>query len=799
MADEPVATRTAALKMSIAGRPIEAQIEVPEAPTRPRQLLPILQWFTDEVVEAARGRVEQEGKTISCRAGCGACCRQLVPISRAEAYQLAELVERLPETRRSEVRRRFQAAEERLAAAGLLEGLMEPTSLAVDTRALGLDYFRLGIACPFLENESCSIHSDRPLACREYLVTSPAENCRQPTAETIEMVDLPARVSKALLAVEQGNAKRPTWVPLSLAPRWAASHAEPPPGRSGPELLGDIFQRLSRGELPAAGEPAQTAARKTRPAVEPPNQRAAAAQAQGPAGAYDEVPYQGRPFAFTHPDTMATVATLYGMTPPPVERCRVLELGCTDGGNLVPMALGLPQARFVGLDLSPRQVETGRQIIEQLGLKNIDLRVMDLMDVDGSFGEFDFIICHGVFSWVPRPVQDKILAICSQHLAPQGVAYVSYNVYPGWRTRGMVREMALYHVDPAASAPERVRQARQFLEFLVENCTCPNSMYQTVLREELALWKKNGDAYLRHDQLGDVNEPCYFHEFAGRLANHRLQYITEAKLADNAATRVYEVRDKLLAYSDDVVRFEQHLDFLCDRTFRRSLLCHEQVRLDRSFPPELIERFLLGAQAIPIADKAGAEPSSTQQFRSDDGISFSSSDPWVKAALMGLFERSGGLLSFEEVCCEARRQLGDSAEARLDPRTDASILKLPLLLCAMRGLVELHVYRSPNIPEITERPRAIPLARLQAKTDHIVTSWRHARVELDEVERQVLLRLDGQHTRADLLEDLSALAGAGELTLSPGAGDGVASRSTNPPALLTEILRRFARFGLLDG
>src|SRR5262245_16820704 len=160
---------------------------------------------------------------------------------------------------------------------------------------------------------------------------------------------------------------------------------------------------------------------------------------------YEEVPYESKPIPGSHPDSLATMAILCGMQPPPIDRCRVLELGCAAGGNLLPMAQTVPDGRFVGIDLSPRQVADGQALIDALGLTNLELRALSILDVGEDFGTFDYIICHGVFSWVPREVQDKILAICRRHLAPNGVAYVSYNTYPGWHLRGMVRDMLTYH------------------------------------------------------------------------------------------------------------------------------------------------------------------------------------------------------------------------------------------------------------------------------------------------------------------------------------------------------------------
>src|SRR5262245_31623646 len=186
------------------------------------------------------------------------------------------------------------------------------------------------------------------------------------------------------------------------------------------------------------------------------------------ATSYDEVPYESLPFAQTHPDRLDTVATLFGMRPAGADRCRVLELGCAAGGNLIPMALSLPQSRFLGIDQSARQIADGQKIVEALGLTNVELKQLSITDVDAGFGAFDYIVCHGVYSWVPATVQDKILEVCATNLAPQGVAYVSYNTYPGWHMRGMLRNIMCYHArrfdDPSGArrpGPGPARLSRQ--------------------------------------------------------------------------------------------------------------------------------------------------------------------------------------------------------------------------------------------------------------------------------------------------------------------------------------------------
>ncbi len=183
---------------------------------------------------------------------------------------------------------------------------------------------------------------------------------------------------------------------------------------------------------------------------------------------YDEVPYASLPFPDTHPDRLATVARLFGLNPPDISHCRVLELGCASGGNIMPMAELLPDSTFVGIDLSRRQIDAGQEQLKELNLSNVELRHASILDVDDSYGKFDYIICHGVYSWVPDTVQDKILAVCKQNLNPTGIAYISYNTLPGWHMRGMVRDMMRYHAGRFDDARSRIGQARALLDFLVK-------------------------------------------------------------------------------------------------------------------------------------------------------------------------------------------------------------------------------------------------------------------------------------------------------------------------------------------
>lgn len=245
--DDAPETVTINTTINFAGGSMKVQMSVPAGPTRPIELLPILRSLTDGFVSAAVEQAAQNGQTVSCCKGCGACCRQIVPLSETEARKVHDLVAALPEPRRSEILSRFAAARQRLEEAGLVEMLLAPERAEPEQiKTLILNYFRLGVPCPFLEEESCSIHPDRPVPCREYLVVSPAENCARLNPDTVRPLKIPLEVSKALRRFDADEGQRPNrWVPLTLALEWAEAHPDESPPRPGPELLKEAFDRLT--------------------------------------------------------------------------------------------------------------------------------------------------------------------------------------------------------------------------------------------------------------------------------------------------------------------------------------------------------------------------------------------------------------------------------------------------------------------------------------------------------------------------------------------------------------------------
>lgn len=241
---------TAVIDVSIGGWKLQARLPVPEEPVPLQTLLPVISTLADGMVGLAVKAVEDRGRSVSCTKGCGACCRQLVPISEVEARAIATLVANLPEPRRTEVIGRFAKVRDRLQASGMLDRLENRQAWDADEfRRIGTEYFELGIPCPFLEDESCSIHAERPITCREYLVMSPAEHCARPREDTIEPVPLPLKLWRELARFDDTGREEPflRWVPLVLAPEWAAQHPDTATPRPGPEWLGPILEKIRDG------------------------------------------------------------------------------------------------------------------------------------------------------------------------------------------------------------------------------------------------------------------------------------------------------------------------------------------------------------------------------------------------------------------------------------------------------------------------------------------------------------------------------------------------------------------------
>ena len=473
---------------------------------------------------------------------------------------------------------------------------------------------------------------------------------------------------------------------------------------------------------------------------------------------YDRVPYPGYPYAQTDPDRLATLATLFGLEPPALETCRVLELGCGDAANLVSLAVSYPDASFLGVDAAQGAVARARALVAALGLTNVSLEEGALERMQPTPEGFDYVIAHGVYSWVAPPVRDRLLALCRSALSAHGVAYVSYDALPGGRLKQAMREMLAFHTLAVEDPHERLERARSLLHLLIDGWSAEHE-FGAVMRLEAERLLERSDQTLLHDELAAVNEPVYFHEFAAHAARHGLQYLAEADFFEIQTGALPErASEQLIGVDDPLVR-EQYLDFLKGRRFRQTLLCQAELALDRSPRPLLVMPLAVSSSAR----SSGSDRSGRTTFEGPTGGTLTTDHPLVIRALESVGDSWPGAVWVRDLVPE---HAGDDDQRAV---CDA------LLRCYAGGLVQLHM-RPPHLTtRVSERPEASPLARHQAESGHLVTNLRHQVVKIeDALGRRLVTLLDGSRDRTTLASELRACLLEADLEEPDDLEDGLA-------------------------
>jgi SAM-dependent methyltransferase len=452
---------------------------------------------------------------------------------------------------------------------------------------------------------------------------------------------------------------------------------------------------------------------------------------------YDAVPYPGRPFAQTHPDRLATLARLFGLTPAAPSACRWLEIGCGDGGNLLPIACALPGSQFVGIDISARAIAAARGRAHAAGIANVRFEEGSLAEWQPDAGSFDYVVAHGVYSWVPEPVRDALMALCAHALDEHGVAYISYNTMPGGHLRDVVRTLLMSHVDASAPPAEQLTAARELLDVLRAAWAYDEQLHTLV---SLATkMREDGDALLFHDTLAPVNQRMYFGDFVAHAGRHDLQFLAEANYWEmQVGWLPQELRDGVLA-TGDRLRREQLLDELRMRTFRQTLLCHARHALADTPPLETLETLSVSAQA-----QAGVQGEDGRvTFTGANGSNLTTDHVAVIRALERVAAAWPAILPIAGLLSE---------DADLEQRL---IVTEALQRCYSAALASLHAEPATFGTAAAQRPRVTAFARLQAAAGPMVANLRHEATTLDDPARLLVTLLDGTRDRAALLAELA--------------------------------------------
>ncbi|MGL4553686.1 MAG: methyltransferase regulatory domain-containing protein, partial [Gemmataceae bacterium] len=348
---------------------------------------------------------------------------------------------------------------------------------------------------------------------------------------------------------------------------------------------------------------------------------------------------------------------------------------------------------------------------------------------------------------------------------PHGVAYVSYNTYPGWYTRAGVRDLMLFHTRGMKAPAERIAAAREILDFALK-AQAVDSAWGAVLAEESAAVTGQPDFYVYHEHLEEHNGAVYFRDFVGHAQRHGLQYLGEGGKRYGADTLPPDLRQALLATSADLIEMEQYVDFLKNRSFRRTLLVHQEAAVRRETSVALLSTMSLSGLARPMSETPDLHsPRVTEEFRNDDDVGIETNKPVVKLALSVLHQVWPRPLPFPEVVERVRDLLGADAPS---PEDAAALLAQSVVPLYLASLIGVHVHLPPFALLLTDRPRTTRLIALQARTGARVINRRHREVELLPQDRLVLGLLDVERTRDELLDEATRVALLGALEVKRG-------------------------------
>ncbi len=515
---------------------------------------------------------------------------------------------------------------------------------------------------------------------------------------------------------------------------------------------------------------------------------------------YDAFPYESIAFPETHPNHLAVLGRLLGLETETPATARVLEIGCAGGGNLIPIAQGLPGARCLGIDLSARQIAMARGLVENLGLSNLELRQGDILELDASLGPFDYIIAHGVYSWVPEPVREHLLMLAGRLLTPTGICYVSYNCLPGWRMRGMLRDILRYACRELETPTDRLAAARAALERLRASLQGLETHSARYLLAEIAHLDQVHPSYLLFEYLAEHNRAFLFSDFAADAEQAGLRYLCDTDPRTLFPSTYGEGVDRALAPIEDGLELEQWLDFVTNRNFRQSLLC----RADADLPEEIgidLDRF------AGMAFRADLRPTARPDLRrvkdnpflTPAGVSLQVSQPLTKALVMELSARYPDSLTLAEILPAAILRVETAGGGGLAQAIDACLQELFSLFAHNAVAAQPDPRHQP--PPALDRPQVWPLARAQlAGGARRITTLNHTNLDLDAFAAQLIGYLDGTRTPDELALALTDDLLAGRL--APPQALGTAAWPRNKLLARTqkatqELINLFARQGIL--
>jgi methyltransferase-like protein len=473
---------------------------------------------------------------------------------------------------------------------------------------------------------------------------------------------------------------------------------------------------------------------------------------------YDVLPYISYPFSYTTPEHLASVSSIFGITPPKIETARVLEIGSGAGMGLIPFALRHPESKSLGIDLSSVEITHAIEVLQEIKLKNIEFKHMSCTDIDDSFGKFDYIICHGVFSWVEERVRDKILQICRNNLSENGLAFISYNTFPGWNMAGTVKDMMQFHSSGFEGMGDKILQAKAFITFVRESLGGTKSPFAEFLNQEVNYISQQQDSYIYHEYVEGINQPMYFYQFVDLIKAKGLNYVCDAFVAKMFSGNLAPKAQEKLSKINDITFSEQYIDFINNTRFRCSIICHDNKKPQYQVNPDILESFYLSLDLKPLEVESLDESQKSLEalfyLNNNKDLTISTTDLNMKAILQVFCELENYPTKISDIVklvCEKLAAPNMASQIALQ-------LKQETIKLLFNGYLQITVVKPCFVNFISEHPQVSSLAGYQAEKATENTLWvanqKSEIFHINLLDKHLLVHLDGKHTQKDLLAKL---------------------------------------------
>ncbi len=445
---------------------------------------------------------------------------------------------------------------------------------------------------------------------------------------------------------------------------------------------------------------------------------------------------------YANPSYVRTLSKLVGLEAASLSTAKILELGCASGGNILPFALKYPDSHTIGIDLSNDLIAIGNEMKLSLNLSNIDLICCDIQDLDTSFGTFDYIIVHDVFSCVTDEIRLKILTICKENLNENGLAYISYNALPGWNNLATVRDLALFHSNNFEGLPEKINQIRLLFDFLKEAVKESDSAYAKLMFETKELLQDKPDFSVVHDFLQTYNKAFYFSAFMEEATKVGLQYVVDAEISKMYIHNYSKIISDKLGGIEEVVRMEQYLDFITNRAFRQTILCHNHRIINRKIPLDNLVNYYFRMNLVSSPDEE-SDKEAIFYLNNNPEDSIATVNPMLKA-IFKVFSENYGYLSFRDLVSLSNNKLAEINQSELEAQAKVSLMDLFL-----KGKIDIRSDFISTSSYGMDTPKVWEYVTAQASylKQKIITNLYFESVQLSLFEYYLVRYMDGNNTK----------------------------------------------------